>query len=192
MPPKGYSTLTVRADVVELIGRAKRLFHKTQIQILREAISEYIGRHYEYEAAVLSAGISDAVAVAWSAGVFEASGLAHPHPSPTMKVSVEIVVTDRRLLERLKDIWGGSIYQGRIEGKSKPQFGGSWIWSLRSEKAKRFLEATLPYMKGSKSQVVRDCLLDTDSQSTLTRSVSEVSMNSGPAYTPSKFENSIP
>ncbi len=177
MPPKGYSTLTVRADVVELLGRAKRLFHKTQIQILREAISEYIGRHYEYGAAVLSAGISDAVAVAWSAGVFEASGVAHPHPSPTMKVAVEIVESDRQLLERLEDIWGGSIYKVRTEAKSELQAGGSWIWSLRSEKAKRFLEAILPYMKGGKSQVVRDCLMQTIPQAKPARAIGKISID---------------
>ncbi len=160
MPPKGYSTITVRADVVDLLGRAKRLFHKSQIQILIEALSEYIGRHYEYGTAVLSAGISDAVAVAWSAGVFEASGAAHPHPSPSMKVGVEIIASDRQLLDRLKDIWGGSVYRVRTEGSGELQTGGSWIWSLRSEKAKRFLEATLPYMKGGKSQAVRDCLME--------------------------------
>jgi hypothetical protein len=175
MPPKGYSTLTVRADVVELLGRAKRLFHKTQIQILREALAEYIGRHYEYGAAVLSAGISDAVAVAWSAGVFEASGAAHPHPSPTMKVAVEIVESDQQLLERLEDIWGGSIFKGRTEGKSEHPEDGSWVWSLRSEKAKRFLEAILPYMKGGKSQVVRACLTQTPPQAKLARALSDTS-----------------
>lgn len=159
MPPKGYSTLTVRADIIELLGRAKRLFHKTQIQILLEAVSEYIGRHYEYGSAVLTSGVSDAVAVAWSAGVFEASGVAYPHPSPSMKLAVEIVGGDKQLLQRLKDIWGGSIYQGRSEGQVK----GTWVWSLRSEKAKRFLEATLPYMKGGKSQTVRACLAQSDS-----------------------------
>ncbi len=107
MPPKGYRTLTVRADVIELLGRAKRLFHKTQIQILFEAVSEYIGRHHEHESAVLPSSISDAVAVAWSAGVFEASGSAYPHPSPAMKTAVEIADGDRQLLERLKVMWGG-------------------------------------------------------------------------------------
>ncbi len=158
MPPKGYGTLTVRADVIELLGRAKRLFHKTQIQILLEAISEYIGHHYEYGSAVLSSGISDAVDVAWSAGVFEASGVAYPHPTPAMKTAVEIADGDRQLLERLKDIWGGSIYKGRSGGKDEARPKSTWVWSLRSEKAKLFLEATLPYMKGSKSQVVRTCL----------------------------------
>ena len=177
MPPKGYNTLTVRADVAELLSRAKRLFHKTQIQILREALSEYIGRHYEYGAAVLSAGISDAVAVAWSAGIFEASGSAHPHPSPTMKVAVEIIGSDRQLLERIKDIWGGSIYKGRTDRKSEPQTSENWIWSLRSEKAKRFLEATLPYMKGSKSRVVRECLIQSEPQPKLVQSMDEVSVD---------------
>lgn len=163
MPPKGYSTLTVRADVVELLVRAKRLFHKSQIQILLEAISEYIGRHYEYGTAVLSAGVSDAVAVAWSAGVFEASGVAYPHPAPEMKIAVEVVGSDRELLNRLKDIWGGTLYKEKDE--SEQNRGETWVWGLRSEKAKRFLDAILPYLKGSKSRLVKDQLTNQETPS---------------------------
>lgn len=157
MPPKGYRTITVRSDVAELLARAKRLFHKSQIQILLEAISEYIGRHYEYGSAVLATSAAEPVAVAWSAGVFESMGFAYRHPSPAMKIAVEVTGPDRILLAKLKDIWGGTIYREKEEirgGEGKEL----WFWGLRSEKAKRFLQSILPYMKGPKSQIVKDCL----------------------------------
>lgn len=135
------------------------------MQILLEALSEYINRHYEYGSAVLSSSATDAVAVAWSAGVFEGLGTFHRHPSPTMKVSVEIMSSDIEMLTRLRDTWGGTLYKERSEQSPSRGVSESWVWGLRSEKAKRFLETTLPYMKGSKSETVKSYLIHTDDPS---------------------------
>ncbi len=175
MPPEGYRTITVRADVIELIVRAKGLFHKSQIQILLEAVSEYINRHYEYGYAVLSTGVTDAVAVAWSAGVFESLGVAYRHPSPARKVAVEVASDDEQILSRLKDIWGGTLYKEKGAESEGQLPAGSWVWGLRSEKAKRFLEAALPYMKGGKRQVAKDCLSQPEETSARSSPATDVS-----------------
>ncbi len=143
--------------MAELLRRAKRLFHKTQIQILLEAISEYTNHRYEYGTAVLSAHAADKVVAAWSAGVFECFGVLYPRPSSAMKIAVTVTGSDRQLLSQLKDTWGGSLYREGAN-RRRNQKKELWVWGLRSEKGKRFLEATLPYMKGTKSQEVREYL----------------------------------
>ncbi len=158
MPPKGYRGLTVRNDVIELLVRARTLFHKSQIQILLEALSEYISKHHEYGSALLAGNVTDPVAVAWSAGIFEGIGNAYRHPSPEMKIAVEITSTDKHLLSHLKDLWGGSLYKENVEAKSERHMEEIWIWSLRSEKAKRYLEAVLPYLKGRKAETSKELL----------------------------------
>jgi hypothetical protein len=100
---------------------------------------------------------------AWAAGLFEGEGcvyLKHSEPDATHKTArLEAVVTmtntERVLLERLRDTWGGNIRACAMTPKSRrPLFK----WDLYSTRMERFLRDILPFVIAGKRPKIEKVL----------------------------------
>ena len=79
----------------------------------------------------------------YATGVFEGEGsivtLKHAH-----SVTLVVSMTDLDVLQRLKNVWGGTIYERK---QQNPKWKPAWRWQLgRKQLVYKVLEAMLPYL----------------------------------------------
>lgn len=91
--------------------------------------------------------------IAWTAGLLEGEGSFYWRDSKTLKVSCGS--TDLDILEQLRDIWGGSIYE---TAKQKSHHKQAWVWIVHGIQAKSLMVAVLPYMMSRRGQKIKECL----------------------------------
>lgn len=81
------------------------------------------------------------VAIAWAAGLFEGEGSISVEHN---KIRVTIEMTDRDVLEKIQEIFGGSLYDLKIRA---PHYKPSYKWMLTSSHtAAEFLDYVMPYL----------------------------------------------
>ncbi len=66
-------------------------------------------------------------------------------------LAVVIVMCDKEPIELLHQSFGGCLFY--VE-KKNPKWKNSWHWSVKSQKAKPFLEAVLPYLRVKRKQAL--------------------------------------
>ena len=89
--------------------------------------------------------------IAWSAGIYEGEGncklvtFKNKHaPRKYIRPTIVVSSTDLDVLEKLKRLWGGSIWAvKKWNPKSKKQL---YYWTLTFRKARNFVSAIYPYL----------------------------------------------
>lgn len=97
--------------------------------------------------------------VYWTAGLFEGEGSAftssrNKRKTEGKKTILEAVIgmNDRDVLERMKEIWGGTLYE------TSPG-SGTWRWRVRYSQARQFLMTILPLMGERRTEQIKEALL---------------------------------
>jgi hypothetical protein len=82
-------------------------------------------------------------AILWVAGLFEGEGHIQVR-NPPLKIRVSMHMTDRDVLERTQDFFGGKIY---VTKRRKEHHKKSWLWSIvNNSDAVDFLVAIRPHL----------------------------------------------
>lgn len=88
--------------------------------------------------------------VAWAAGIIEGEGCLGLYKDSrrptTYNIKVQVESTDRFVLEKLQEIFGGSFYENNAPSKLK-KYKQSWRWLVcNKEKVTEVLTAIYPYL----------------------------------------------
>jgi hypothetical protein len=100
--------------------------------------------------------------LAWSAGIYEGEGYVGFKSNPDKKkyryprIQVQIVMTDEDVIQRLKDIWGGSVWEPKIRGDQRKQ---TYQWTVSQQKAFHFLMKIYPMLGKRRKEQVRGALV---------------------------------
>lgn len=83
------------------------------------------------------------ILIAWAAGLFEGEGSFQIGNNKGR--GIVISSTDKDVLDRLRDNFGGNIYEIT---KRKSHWKDAWIWTVRKEEAIKFYQQIKPYLLG--------------------------------------------
>jgi hypothetical protein len=84
--------------------------------------------------------------IAYFAGFFDGEGSIGIYRK---KYVVCVAQCDPRPLHRMKEIWGGNVYQQtRMIKTHRPKY----LWQINGEAGRQFLIDTLPFLRGKKEQ----------------------------------------
>lgn len=78
--------------------------------------------------------------VAWAAGIIEGEGSFY---FGKHGIRIAVQMTDRDVLERLQEIFGGGIYK---TNKQKEYYKDAWAWAIRGRMAVEVTEKIRPYL----------------------------------------------
>lgn len=94
--------------------------------------------------------------LAWQAGIVDGEGcltlarqIRRNRPSPAFRVSITIANTNKKLIEPFFNMWGGGIYHTR---ETRNFWADAYTWHCPDKKAKEFLLAIFPFLRGKKEQ----------------------------------------
>ncbi len=93
--------------------------------------------------------------LAYFAGFFDGEGCVGMY---TRRYVVSLTNTDIRPILLAKELWGGTVYCQKKEGRRYAR-QDLWIWHIYGHKSKPFLEAIRPFTIIKKDQI--DCYLST-------------------------------
>ena len=83
------------------------------------------------------------MSIEWGAGIFEGEGCIRTFDFTNYSYEVKIKMTDLDVLQKMQDIFGGSICTTK---KYKPHHKDSWIWRITGKtRVRKFLELCMPY-----------------------------------------------
>jgi len=87
---------------------------------------------------------------AWAAGIVDGEGHVKVERYKRSRGIVRVDNTDMRILEKLKDCFGGNIYPNfrKDRPKSKP----CWFWIVTGKQVVPVLEGILPYLISKKEK----------------------------------------
>lgn len=88
--------------------------------------------------------------IAWAAGFYEGEGSTQNQNSRrlgTGRGSIQVIIpqTNKEPLEKLKDVFGGSLFPTNAY-KKKEQWNQAFQWSIAAVGAKRFVNMIYPYL----------------------------------------------
>lgn len=89
--------------------------------------------------------------IIWAAGLLEGEGTFVEKNNHSVNVSCHM--TDLDVLEKLKSIFGGSIY---LTTKRKDHWKQAWVWSMNGKDAIKVMTTIRPYMMSRRSQRIDD------------------------------------
>ena len=88
--------------------------------------------------------------IAWSAGIFEGEGdvnctsYEHSAGYTYSRIQARVTSTDKDVLERLKALWGGTIYKSdRYDDRRKDHYKDLFRWRIITRQAREFLMTIL-------------------------------------------------
>lgn len=99
------------------------------------------------------------IQIAWAAGIYEGEGSCGPNATSRARIHAEVVQKDRWILERLRELFGGSIvtHDGERNGK---RFEG-FAWLATGKRARGFLMTIYSFLSPRRRAQVKTALLRT-------------------------------
>ena len=88
--------------------------------------------------------------LAWAAGIVDGEGCIFIKEGRSLRMCVSVENTDVRMLDALKEMFGGSL--NRRNGPSKRNRRPIWAWEVSAIKAERCLKAIYPWLVCKKEQ----------------------------------------
>lgn len=87
---------------------------------------------------------------AWAAGIVDGEGYIRVEKYKQQRGRVRVDNTDIRILEKLKEYYGGKIYQNIR--KNRPNSKPCWFWVITGIKTIDFIKCIYPYLISKKEQ----------------------------------------
>jgi hypothetical protein len=94
--------------------------------------------------------------IAWAAGVYEGEGTVRSRHKRTIEMSV--AQKDVWLLERLRDLFGGTIYQSKSQNSRGTKYTIAF-WNLYGTRARGFLMTIYSFLSPRRRDKIREVLL---------------------------------
>jgi hypothetical protein len=116
--------------------------------------------------------------IAWAAGLLEGEG-SFLKKTKRKTILISCQMTDLDVLQRLKTIFGGSIYNTT---KAKPHHKDAWSWCIFGTNAARVMELIKPYMLARRYIAIEEVLEPWYKMKTQERSQQRRILAAGRAY----------
>src|SRR5260221_2107931 len=89
--------------------------------------------------------------LAWAAGIVDGEGCIFIGAGVSLRVRVGVTNTDIRMIERLKELFGGNAAYRRRNDRN-PNHKNIWDWEVAAKKAEACLKEVLPYLVCKRDQ----------------------------------------